>query len=318
MKENDFQLVPANYSLAVEFSLPVRPDAQISGYAPGHPAAPKIDPNYVFMREKMRDLLAFWQSGETALKICGDPATGKTSLVEQFHARLRYPLYKVACHPRLEARDLIGQLYPTESGGLVWRDGPLLKAAREGTTVLIDEYNLIDPGEASGLNMLLEGYSVVIPETGEVVHPAASFRIIATENSVTSRLTVTGRNVQDAANDDRFMVATADYLPAELEIKVVVNALQADGVPPDVAQMIAEQVVGVANTIRTDYRTGDSVVDKPMSTRVAIRWAKLVRRFSHVSTQEGGPMAYAVRRAFQMSPELDAKVVEFIKAKLGS
>jgi len=316
--DNLFQLKPANYSLANEFGIQLDPKIMIKGYEAGHPATPPIDDSYVFMRAKLRDIMAFWESGLQAFKISGDPGTGKSSLVEQFHARLRWPLYKVSCSPSTEAYQLIGQLHPKTDGTLRWVDGPLMRAAREGTSVLLDEYNTMDPGQATGLNMLLEGYSITIPETGEVLTPTKGFRIFATENAVTSRLSVAGRNVQDVANDDRWMVTEADYLPPDLEIKAVSKALIADGTKPDIAQMLAEQVVGVANKVRDAYRSDDGVIDKPMTTRSAIRWAKLVRRFAGVSASEGGPMLYALRRAFSMGKEMSASVEEFTRASLGT
>jgi cobaltochelatase CobS len=315
--QTNFELKPAKYSLAGEFGLPVPLEIMIDGFEDGHPAMPEISAGYVFMPEKMRDLLAFWQSGERALKIIGDPATGKTSLVEQFHARLRWPLYKVSCKPTTEARELIGQFFPTADGSLKWVDGPVLRAAREGTSVLLDEYNIMEPGEATGLNMLLEGYSFTVESTSEIVKPAKGFKVFVTENHVESRLAVSGRNVQDAANDDRFMVTTADYLPAHLEQMVVLNALLAEGVDQSTGELIADQVVIVANKVRAAYRADDSMVDKPMSTRTVVRWAKLIRRFAKVKDQDG-PMVYALRRAFQMNSQLDGIVTSFTRASLGT
>lgn len=318
MENNVFPLVPATYSVAAEFGLPVPPEVMIAGFAPGHPAAPPIDTEYVFMADKLRDVLAFWQSAEDrALKIIGDPGCGKTSIVEQFHARLRWPIYKVSCSPDTEARDLIGQLQPMADGTLKWVDGPVLRAAREGTSVLLDEFNILEPGAASGLNMLMEGYSIAIPSTGEIVTPAKGFKVFATENPVDSRLSVAGRNVQDAANDDRWMVTTADYLPAALEEKAVSLSLEREGVHPDVAAMLATQVVSVANSVRAAYRDENSMVDKPMSTRVAKRWARLIRRFNNVKHPDG-PVVYALRRAFQMNAEMDKVVTQYARVALGT
>lgn len=318
MQTTPFVLKPTKYFLRHEFDLQQLPEHfAIDGFEEGHPAAPPIDESYVFMAAKLRDILAFWQSGEHALKIVGDPATGKTSIIEQFHARLRWPLYKIACKPRTEARELIGQLFPVEDGTLKWIDGPVLRAAREGTSVLLDEYNIMEPGEATGLNMLLEGYSITIEATGEVVRPAPGFKVFVTENHVESKLAVTGRYVHDAANADRFMITTADYLPADLEIKVVINTLIKDGVDPTTAEIIATQVVGVANKVRDAYRLDDGIVDKPMSTRSVKRWARLIRRFTNVQDSDG-PVVYALRRAFEMNAELDAVVTEYTHTALGT
>lgn len=342
MENSVLKLKPAQYSLAEEFGLSVDPSVKIEGCESGHPDAPAIDQNYVFMRQKLRDVLAFWQSGQTALKIEGDPATGKTSIITQFHARLRWPLCKVMCSPSTEATKLIGQIYPQLDGTFKWVDGPVVKAARHGYSVLLDEYNLLDPGQATGLNILLEGGSFTIEETGELIVPAPGFRVFATENSALSRLSVAGRNLQDAANDDRFMHTTADYLPAELEIKAVCNELLTQGTEASQAQLLAEQLVGVANQVRKAYRTGDcglvrddedrivkrrdddprrpwdGGIDKPMSTRVVIRWALLVTRFLRVSPEEGGPAVYSLLRAFKMNPDMRESVSAMVHYALGT
>jgi cobaltochelatase CobS len=262
--------------------------------------------------------LGFWEAGLVALKIKGDPSTGKTSIIEQFHAQLNWPLNQYSCNPSTQSFHLMGQLLPQLDGGLKWCDGVVLDAARNGTSVLLDEYNVMDPGEATGLNLLLEGYKVYIPETGEHVRPAKGFRVFATENSAMSKLSVTGRNIQDVANDERFMVTTADFLPEDLENQVVQKNLLACGTSANEAEMLAKRIVMVANNVRAAYRAGDSAIDKPMSTRVCIRWAKLFRRFRMVSTLEGGPMVYSLIRAFDMSPDMAEAVSEFTRAAVGT
>lgn len=311
------KLITARYSLATEFGLEIDPAAMIGGYAPGHEAAPPINDGYVFQREKLRDLLAFWQADLPALKIMGDPATGKTSLVEQWHARLRWPLYKVACSRSTEASKLIGHLVPTEAGSLKWVDGPVLRAAKEGTSVLLDEYNTMDPDQATGLNMLLDGYSFTVDETGEIVVPKPGFRIFATENSIQSRLSVTGRQVQDVANDDRFMVMEADYLSEALEIQAIYNAMLKGKIAEPRAAQQSRLIVELANKIRTAYRNEEEGIEKPMSTRTAIRWAILASRFMGVPSENGGPMIHAMHRAFAMSKEMGKVVDTYARVKLG-
>lgn len=310
-------LTPKKYSLATEFGLPLPVTIEISGYESGHSAAPPIKTGYIFQLEKLRDIIAFWQAGLPALKIMGDPATGKTSLVEQWHAHLRWPLHKVACSRSTEASRLIGHLVPTETGMLKWVDGPVLMAAKEGTSVLLDEYNTMDPDQATGLNMLLEGYSFTVEETGEIVTPKKGFRIFATENSVQSRLSVTGRNVQDIANDDRWMVMDADYLPEDLEITAVYNAMIEANISQPRAEQQSKLIVQVANVIRTAYRKEENGIDKPMSTRTAIRWALLASRYERVTQEQGGPLIHSLHRAFAMSNEMSQIVDRYAKAKLG-
>lgn len=310
-------LTPSKISLAIAFGLNIDPAAAITGFMPGHPAAPPLKADYAFQTEKLRDILAFWQSGFNALKISGDPATGKTSFVEQWHARLNWPLHKVACSRSTEASRLIGHLVPTESGTLKWVDGPVLLAAKEGTSVLLDEYNTMDPDQATGLNMLLEGYSFTVEETGEVVTPKKGFRVFATENSVDSRLNVAGRNVQDVANDDRWMVMEAKYLSPEMEAKVVFDAMIAANIAQARAEMDSKLIIAVANRIREAYRNEEDAIEKPMSTRTAIRWAILASRFASVKPEDGGPLIYALHRSFRMSKLMAEVVDQFVRTKTG-
>lgn len=214
---------------------------------------------------------------------------------------------------------MMGQLMPTLNGTLRWVDGPVLAAARHGYSVLLDEWNVLDPGQATGLNLLLDGYAAItIPETGEIVKVKPGFRVFATENPVDSRLVVAGRNTQDAASDDRWMVTDADYLPPELERKAVMEMMLSKGTDAGTAELTAKVLVDVANRVRAAYRSQDEAIDKPMSTRVVMRWATLIRRFQNVKPEEGGPALYALRRSFTMNPEMARAVEDLHRAAIGS
>lgn len=317
MEQN--KLVPQKYNVRETFGLKEASEhAVIPGLQPGLPDVPASDPTYVFDVERMRQLTMFWIGGFKALMIEGDPAAGKTSLIEQWHARLNVPLYKVACSPTTESFRLIGQLLPTEDGKLRWHDGPVVKACREGTSVLLDEYNTLDPGEATGLNMLLEGYSWTIPETGETIKPAKTTRFFATQNAVDSRASVAGRNIQDVANDDRFSYMEVDYLKPELEEALVVRHLVSGRVDEAVAKMIAKVCVTVANNVRQAFRGDAPGIDKPLSTRVVLRWAKYSVMYQDVMKQLGrSGVHYAVRQAVRMSPAMALAINEQITLVAG-
>lgn len=304
-------------SLAAEFSLDVPPEAMFVGGPDDTPDVP-AKKFYAFERARLKDLMVFWDAKEPALKLIGDPAAGKTSLIEQFHARMRWPLYLMSCSSDTQPYHLNGQLMPQLDGSLKWVDGPVIKAARIGASVLLDEYNTLAPSSATSLNALLEGYSITIPETGEVIKAAPTFRVFATENSIHSRVAVAGRNVQDAANDERWMVVEVDYLRPELELAIVKETLMKRGTTEADAQLVADIIVKTAIQTRTLYRQEDPSIEKPMSTRVALRWARLQCAYQSVRAQNLSPLHYSLSRAFHTpSPAMRAKTFEVFKSVSG-
>ena len=309
--------------LSTSFNLPqLSPAMVMAGMEKGNPFCPKLDPEYVFATDRFRDLLTFWQMGFRALKIIGNPAAGKTSIVEQWHARLGLPLFLFPCHENVTEIDLLGQFVPQSNGTLKWMDSPLLSVYRYGGSVLLDEWNNLNPNAATLLNAMLEGYTLTIPQTGEVIEPHPKARYFATQNPIDGKSAVQGRYVQDSASDDRFMEMWVDYIEAELEIKVIVSAIRKyDAKTSDEAVLkLAEGFVTVANAVRANFVRNDQAENaafhKPLSTRVLKRWAQLTVGFRTVTTEP--PMLYALKRAFSgISAEMREAVEKVIKDEVG-
>lgn len=292
--------------------------AMVLGLEPGLPGVPEVDPYYVFETERLRDLTMFWVAQFGAMLIEGDPSAGKTSLVKEWHARLNVPLDIVPCSPSTEARDLIGSLLPVKDGTLEWFDGPIARAYRNGTSVLLDEYNLVDPGQASGLNAALEKYPISIPQTGEVLIPKATTRVFATQNPVDSLAAVAGRNTQDVANEDRFFTMEVDFLKPDVETALVARVLGEAIKNQDLADQIARVTVAVANKVRQAFRSGDAAIEKPMSTRAVLRWAKLTAMYRVPMEKKGvSSLHYSVTRALKMPATMAAAVKQIITAESG-
>lgn len=296
----------------------VPPSTKLPGYEPGLPGVPPVDPNYLFEIDTLRRFAVFWVGGFPALKVEGDPAAGKSSFIMQIHARLNVPLYMVPCSASTEWYQLIGQLMPTEDGKLRWHDGPVTRACRLGVSCLLDEYNLLDPAMSTGLNPLLEGYSWTIPETGEVITPKPGTRFFATQNPEDSKAAVAGRNCQDVANEDRWSYMYVDYIKPELEQELVKRHLQAGGVSGEVAATIARLCVEVADDVRKAYRNDAPNIEKPLSTRVVLRWAKYTAMFqAPMQAQRKSALHYAMRQAVRMSETMAGALNEAITLRAG-
>jgi len=115
----------------------------------------------------------------------GAPGCGKTAAVEAAFCDQPGGFFTVLGSGDTEVSDLVGGYVQTPSGSFIWEDGPLLKAAEAGGTLLIDEIGLIDTKVLSIVYGLMDGrqeYTVTAnPERG-TVKAASGFYVIAATN----------------------------------------------------------------------------------------------------------------------------------------
>ena len=117
------------------------------------------------------------------LYLYGPTGCGKTTLIKQLAARLNYPTFEVTGHGRLEFADLCGHI-SLQKGSMAYKYGPLPLAMRYGGILLINEADLLSPEVAVGLNGVLDGAPLCLPENGgEVISPHEMFRIACTANT---------------------------------------------------------------------------------------------------------------------------------------
>lgn len=275
----------------------------LRGYVAPQEATPVKDEDYVFQIDLLSDMICFFKSGNNAIQLIGHMGSGKSSLVEQFHAYLNLPLYVLSCGPRTESKELIGMYKPDGKGGFVWQYGPVAKAAMEGVSVLLDESNVMDPAEKTGLNALLEGRAIFVPETGEWVKPQAGFRVFETRNPKT--LGYVGRNTQDGASEDRYVAVYVDYMAEADEVGLIKKCLLANGLSTEtVALELAKKYRQVAAAVRNLFM-GESdaadALDVTMSTRTLLRWVQ----WSLMNKTKKSPIHYGLERACtnKASPE---------------
>jgi len=179
---------PKEFSINKTFELEGIPnELTIQGYQEGSPFVPTVDRHYLFRNDILSDILAWHMlGGNEGLYLTGPTGSGKSTLVTQVASRLNIPVHRVTAHSRLETPELIGH-YALVSGSMSFVDGPLTTAMREGHWFLLDEIDLLDPATAAGLNGIVEGAPLVIPEkNGEMVTPAPGFWFIATGNTAGS------------------------------------------------------------------------------------------------------------------------------------
>ena len=172
-------------------------------------------------------------------------------------------------------------------------------AAQNGSRVPTLQVDLLSPEVAVGLNGVLEGAPLCLPENGgEVIHPHEMFRIACTGNTNgggddTGLYQGTGR--MNLAWLDRFMLCEVNYPDAAVEKNLLLKLY------PALPEHIVVKMVDFANEIRKQFiGASDSYTDTTevtLSTRTLLRLADLTLRFQPLAHQGIQPLSYALDRA---------------------
>ena len=210
--------------------------------------------------------------------ITGLSVNGKTMMIEQVCAALKRELVRVNITKRTDESDLIGS-YELIDGSTVRREGPVLTAMRRGAVLLLDECDL-GTEDILCLQPILEGKPYFDKKTGEVVHPAAGFTVLATANTKgkgSDDGRFIGTNILNEAFLERFAVTVEqDYPPANTERKILEKNFAELGISDDV---FIERLITWAEVIRKSFN--DGAVDEVISTRRLVHISKAFSIFNN-------------------------------------
>lgn len=196
----------------------------------------------------------------------GPTAAGKTSLVSYLAEQTGNKLVRINNHEHTELSEYIGRYVATEDGSLLFSEGPLVRAARRGYWVMLDELNLAPSDVLESLNRLLDdNREVFIPETAEVVKAASGFRLFATQNPPGL---YGGRKELSRAFRSRFIEVQVDELP-DSDLHAILERRA------DIPASFARRMVAVMRELQLQRRASGLFSGREgyITARDLFRWA---------------------------------------------
>ena len=233
------------------------------------------------------------------LLIKGPTGCGKTRFVAHMAAKLKLPLYTVACHDDLTAADLVGR-HLIGDGQTVWCDGPLTRAVREGGICYLDEVVEARKDTTVVLHPLADDRRILpIDRTGEILSAPPSFMLVVSYNPGYQNLL----KGMKPSTRQRFVSLRFDFPANAREESILIGE---SGCGPD----LAKRLVSIAHALRT---LKDQDLEEAASTRLLVYAALLVG--------DGMDPVTACRAAIVESltddPEVAEALMEVVSATFG-
>jgi len=130
------------------------------------------------------ETLSFGYLLKHAVLLLGPTSTGKSFLIKWLSQVLGFKHLAYAINPFTSKFELIGGIKPDSKGRFLWQEGILLKAAKEGLWLVLEEINLASSEVVEILNDFLITGKLSYSENGEQreFYPHPDFRLFATGN----------------------------------------------------------------------------------------------------------------------------------------
>lgn len=225
------------------------------------------------VKQTMRDVCRAMVLGAPKFPVLlqGPTAAGKTSIVVHLASQTGNELIRINNHEHTELTEYLGSYVATPDGSLVFSEGPLVRAARQGHWILLDELNLAPPDVLEALNRLLDdNREILVPETGEVVKAASGFRLFATQNPPGL---YGGRKELSRAFRSRFVEVQVDELP-DADLLMILEK------KTNIPRSFANRMISVMRELQIRRRTSSLFTGREgfVTARDLFRWSSRLPR----------------------------------------
>uniref|UniRef100_A0A1Y1KUK8 Midasin n=3 Tax=Photinus pyralis TaxID=7054 RepID=A0A1Y1KUK8_PHOPY len=135
------------------------------------------------IRRNLKDLVRVVSIGNSPVLLQGDTSVGKTSLITYLAKSSGNKCVRINNHEHTDLQEYIGSYMADIDGKLVFREGLLVDAMRNGHWIILDELNLAPTDVLEALNRVLDdNREVFIAETQVTVKAHPNFKLFATQN----------------------------------------------------------------------------------------------------------------------------------------
>lgn len=263
-----------------------------------------IDPDYMFDNiDAARLMIHAWgreferadHRHRKGVYLFGPTGSGKTSLIEQFFARLKVPLVKVTWSPKREAEDLLHSKTLVD-GTLLTTQQAITVAAMNGFPVLIDEGDLGDPAEKVALNEVIERGIITAPD-GTTIRAKRGFSVFLTGNTAGAdddEGIYHGTTVQNASFLRRFFGLRLGYVDEAGELAFLKK--QVPNVPEAILESVARSVVKLRSAYEgtLDGQHLSASISRPET----VDWVEAMSRFHYLMDRGVNVASYALGFTF--------------------
>ncbi|KAJ1401026.1 Sigma-54 interaction domain, ATP-binding site 1 [Sesbania bispinosa] len=202
----------------------------------------------------------------------GPTSSGKTSLVQYLAAITGHEFVRINNHEHTDLQEYLGSYITDANGKLVFNEGVLVKAVRNGYWIVLDELNLAPSDVMEALNRLLDdNRELFVPELQVTIQAHPDFMLFATQNPPTH---YGGRKMLSRAFRNRFIEIHVGEIPDDELSKIL-------GERCEIPLSYATKMVEVMKELRVHRQSSRVFAGKHgfITPRDLFRWADRYKRF---------------------------------------
>ncbi|KAF7800661.1 midasin [Senna tora] len=202
----------------------------------------------------------------------GPTSSGKTSLVQYLAALTGHEFVRINNHEHTDLQEYLGSYITDARGKLVFNEGVLVKAVRNGYWIVLDELNLAPSDVLEALNRLLDdNRELFVPELQVTIQAHPDFMLFATQNPPTI---YAGRKMLSRAFRNRFVEIHVGEIPDD-ELSTILEKRC------EIPQTYAKKMVEVMKDLQLRRQSSRVFAGKHgfITPRDLFRWADRYRRF---------------------------------------